>query len=187
MEPLDGRVVFSWRKSGVASTTETLIVRKEGSTYVRSRIDGIVIFDGPGESFTDTSVENGKEYHYALYVRGPYGRFSPAGRFKAIPKAGETEAMRNAAPQPTSSAQAPQGPTDFPRDLFRTTTGEDVARLQQFLIDQEHYPEALVTGYFGPLTRQALVRFQKFYAITPAAGYFGPITRSYAEFLLNYR
>ncbi|MBI2053474.1 MAG: peptidoglycan-binding protein [Candidatus Sungbacteria bacterium] len=56
--------------------------------------------------------------------------------------------------------------------------GDDVTALQRFLIEQKQYPEALVTGYFGTLTRAAVARFQQAQGIAPALGYFGPITRA---------
>jgi peptidoglycan hydrolase-like protein with peptidoglycan-binding domain len=37
---------------------------------------------------------------------------------------------------------------------------------------------ANVTGYFGGLTRAAVIKWQKAASITPATGYFGPKSRS---------
>lgn len=56
---------------------------------------------------------------------------------------------------------------------------QDVTCLQQFLKDQgqDIYPEGLVTGYFGSLTKSAVVRFQQKYNI-PGTGFVGPLTRS---------
>lgn len=47
------------------------------------------------------------------------------------------------------------------RSLKKGSTGDDVARLQQFLsFDPSLYPEAMVSGYYGPLTEAAIRRFQ---------------------------
>jgi len=47
------------------------------------------------------------------------------------------------------------------RSLQRGSTGKDVEELQTFLSQFEDvYPEALVTGYFGPLTEKAVQRWQ---------------------------
>lgn len=47
------------------------------------------------------------------------------------------------------------------RSLKVGSTGDDVARLQQFLAsDPSLYPEARVTGYYGSLTEAAIRRFQ---------------------------
>lgn len=58
--------------------------------------------------------------------------------------------------------------------------------LQQFLAGQGQtiYPEALVTGFFGSLTRSAVVRFQVKYGI-PATGFVGVLTRAKINALLN--
>ena len=40
-------------------------------------------------------------------------------------------------------------------------SGDDIKKIQELLAtDRSIYPEGLVTGYFGPLTREALKRFQ---------------------------
>lgn len=55
-------------------------------------------------------------------------------------------------------------------------TSSDVTSLQMFLVaDRSIYPEGLVTGYFGPLTKAAVVRFQERYGIDPV-GRVGPLT-----------
>ena len=69
-------------------------------------------------------------------------------------------------------------PKIFVRDLTIGMRGDDVMALQEFLIEQKRYPEALVTGYFGALTRAAVARFQTVQGIAPTAGYFGPLTRA---------
>ena len=73
------------------------------------------------------------------------------------------------------------------RDLTLGYTGGDVSILQQFLINAEAYPEALVTGYFGALTRKAVQRFQQEQNIVPALGYFGPITKKRMLNLIRLR
>lgn len=55
-------------------------------------------------------------------------------------------------------------------------TGSQVSSLQQFLAeDPTIYPQGLVTGYFGSLTREAVRQFQLRYGID-AVGRVGPIT-----------
>ena len=53
----------------------------------------------------------------------------------------------------------------------------DVTELQNRLTEEGFY-NGPVTGYFGRLTRAAVIRYQKAHNITPAVGYFGPITRA---------
>ena len=75
-------------------------------------------------------------------------------------------------------------------DLFVGSSGDRVALLQRFLSDQTDallpiYPEKIVSGYFGPLTKSAVVRFQLKNHIVPAVGYVGPKTRSVIGSLLG--
>jgi len=64
-------------------------------------------------------------------------------------------------------------------------TGEDVKLLQEILAtDPDVYPEGLVTGYFGPLTRNAVKKFQKIAGIEQV-GVVGPKTLSKINELLE--
>lgn len=74
------------------------------------------------------------------------------------------------------------------QDLHLGARGRQVECLQGFLVSQgkEIYPASLITGYFGVLTHQAVIRFQNKYAeeilhplgITQATGYVGFSTRA---------
>lgn len=47
-------------------------------------------------------------------------------------------------------------------------TDDDIAKVQELLAsDPSIYPQKIVTGYFGPLTRQALIRFQERHELKP--------------------
>jgi len=62
------------------------------------------------------------------------------------------------------------------RELQFGMTGNDVAELQTFLAaDSTIYPEGLITGYFGNLTRAAVMRYQARFGIAQV-GRVGPIT-----------
>ena len=53
----------------------------------------------------------------------------------------------------------------------------EVKALQQALAqDKTIYPEGKTTGYYGPATRNAVIRFQKKYDLEPV-GFVGPLTR----------
>ena len=173
--PLDGQVLFHWLKDkgGHNGEINTLIVKKEGTDIVRSRVDGVIIYDGPSTSFTDTNLENGKEYHYALYSYGSFGRFTAAARFKIIPKSNKNQISTLA----LSTKEETTPSLSFGRNLFYGRRGYDVVQLQKFLYQEGYYPEGSVTGYFGQLTRAAVIRFQKLNGISPAIGYVGTMTR----------
>ncbi len=73
-------------------------------------------------------------------------------------------------------------------DLRTGMNNEEITCLQEFLKNQgqEIYPEGLVTGYFGPLTRQAVIRFQEKYKeevlgpwdLEQGTGFVGETTRN---------
>ena len=62
---------------------------------------------------------------------------------------------------------------------FGLKNSDMVKCLQQFLKSQgqDIYPEGYVTGYFGSLTKAAVIRFQKKYGI-PSTGFVGILTRT---------
>src|SRR3989344_2025997 len=66
------------------------------------------------------------------------------------------------------------------RSLSRGISGNDVLRLQTFLArDPSIYPEAVLSGYFGPLTERAVQRWQVRYGVIssgPGYGIAGPRT-----------
>lgn len=86
------------------------------------------------------------------------------------------------------AVNSPAGKYSFVRDLKITMYGQDVIELQKFL--NTHGYVLAVTGpgsvgnetnYFGALTQNALIKFQRANGITPAIGYFGPITRAFVS------
>lgn len=71
------------------------------------------------------------------------------------------------------------------RRLWREMSGEDVELLQEILAtDPDVYPEALITGYFGPLTERAVKKFQKISGIEQV-GVVGPKTLARINELLE--
>jgi peptidoglycan hydrolase-like protein with peptidoglycan-binding domain len=72
----------------------------------------------------------------------------------------------------------------FKRDLKSGMSGNDVRILQEFLKTMPAiYPEGTVTGYFGALTRKAVIEFQKKFKLTTSSkdkeyGIFGKTTRA---------
>jgi len=79
---------------------------------------------------------------------------------------------------------APVTSTAGVRDLTVGSRGQDVVALQQRLILEGKGPaaralaDATATGYFGPVTRDALAEYQAAVGIAPAVGYYGPLTRA---------
>src|SRR3989344_1142517 len=68
---------------------------------------------------------------------------------------------------------------NFLRDLTVGSSGEDVKCLQNFL---KVTPSS---GYFGNLTKQALINWQSKNGVSPTSGYFGPLTRKRIAVILT--
>src|SRR3989338_7924317 len=123
-------------------------------------------------------------------VTGYFGGLTQAAvrRFQAkygLPQVGRGGEMTRAklvevfgsgqAPAPTP---APAGPSSsaLSRELQMGMSGDDVRALQEFLAkDSAIYPEGIVSGYYGSLTRAAVRRFQAKYGIAQV-GRVGPLT-----------
>ena len=69
----------------------------------------------------------------------------------------------------------------FDTNLYFGLRGDKVVALQNFLISKGHLAAGLNTGYFGSLTKAAVMAYQTAKSITPVAGYFGPLTRAAAN------
>lgn len=135
----------------------------------RSTVKGVLgtvilnnIVSGQGK---DKNAVAGVSYHYAV---------------RSVDPAGNESTNTNQVSEAGVSAAA------FTRNLKRGTQGDDVRLLQQILLGEGVYPEALLTGYFGKLTEAAVVRFQEKYAndilksvgLTKGTGFVGPSTRA---------
>ncbi len=95
---------------------------------------------------------------------------------------------------PTTGAKCPL-PTPAPTSTFINNlsmgmSNPDVKRLQQYL-NKRNFVVAVQgpgsagneTTYFGPATRNAVIRLQKAYGIVPTSGMFGPKTRALVQSL----
>ncbi len=65
----------------------------------------------------------------------------------------------------------------FSRNLSVGARGEDVKTLQIHLISKGFLAQGLSSGYFGQLTKGALVKYQASLGL-PSTGFFGPMTRA---------
>jgi len=73
----------------------------------------------------------------------------------------------------------------FNKDLDVGSKGIDVTNLQKFLFSKNFLKEEFITGYFGEMTKKALIEYQKKNNITPALGYFGAKTRGQINSIKN--
>ena len=94
------------------------------------------------------------------------------------------ESLKQARLEARETAKEIKGTLKLIRHLRYGMSGEDVTLLQEVLAtDVDVYPEGLVTGYFGPLTRNAVKRFQKIAGIEQV-GLVGPKTSASINQLL---
>ena len=81
-------------------------------------------------------------------------------------------------PSVAQTVTAPSGVTiTITKTLKLGSENSEVKALQKALAqDKTIYPEGKATGYYGPATRNAIIRFQKKYGLEPV-GFVGPLTR----------
>ncbi|MBI5133936.1 MAG: peptidoglycan-binding protein [Candidatus Taylorbacteria bacterium] len=113
------------------------------------------------------------------------------GSTSAGTASGETQGAASAAADVTGTASPRSGGPAFApgaadimllssADLAVGMTGGEVATLQGFLAELGFLDLTGIggpTGYYGPMTRDAVARYQSAIGV-PATGYFGPMTRS---------
>lgn len=85
---------------------------------------------------------------------------------------------------PVLAIQPTATPSTLSRELEYGMEGDDVVYLQTFLVSQGLF-NAGVNGTFGPVTRSAVISFQKKYNLSPAVGYVGPKTLAKIRQLAN--
>ena len=94
------------------------------------------------------------------------------------------ESLKQARLEARETTKEIKGTLKLIRHLREGMSGEDVTLLQEVLAtDIDVYPEGLVTGYFGPLTKNAVKRFQKIAGIEQV-GLVGPKTSASINQLL---
>jgi len=78
-----------------------------------------------------------------------------------------------------AAAPAAGGKCAFTRSLTMGTRGDDVMCLQKYLTGTGHYTySGGATGFFGSVTKAAVMAWQKANSVSPAVGYFGTLSRA---------
>lgn len=67
---------------------------------------------------------------------------------------------------------------NFTKNLTLGSQGDDVTELQKILIAEGYLNIPAPTGYFGALTKAAVIAYQKAHGISPQSGYVGALTRA---------
>jgi len=63
------------------------------------------------------------------------------------------------------------GVTENAKVLNMGARGEDVVKLQEFLVEEEVYPEAIISGYYGALTEKAVSRLHEKYKLMDSGNF----------------
>jgi peptidoglycan hydrolase-like protein with peptidoglycan-binding domain len=134
----------------------------------------------------DSGLQNGVTYYYTVRAVDPAGNESAN-----TVQTGAVAVGSSVKPKALPAGQATK--LEILRALTVGSEGSDVRALQELLLAEGVYPNGLITGFFGNLTREAVIRFQEKYAaeiLTPGGltrgnGVVGPATRKKANALLG--
>ncbi|MBI2591364.1 MAG: peptidoglycan-binding protein [Candidatus Brennerbacteria bacterium] len=161
---ITGEIVISW--TNPASDFHHVKIYRS----IQKAVIGQVVFnDVVVSERRDRGLTAGTTYYYTVRAVDPAGNEST--------NTNQVSAIASAVGAKISS---------FARNMKFGSRGNDVSLLQQTLIDQNVYPEKLVTGYFGSLTKAAVVRFQEKYSeeilkpldLAKGTGFIGSATRA---------
>lgn len=144
-----------------------------------------------GVEVTDMAVRNGITYYYTVRAVDPAGNESGNTNQIVVRAIGTSATLAQATSAALPAGQAVKG--ELLRNLRQGNSGDDIKTLQSLLLKEGVYPQGLITGYFGALTKQAVVRFQEKYVsqilapvgLTKGSGFVGPATRKKANELLK--
>lgn len=211
-----GSLKLSWTNP----TSDFSAVRIFRSTM--GGVQGELIANGvTGTSYTDMNLTNGTRYYYWVQSYDAAGNGTFAAEVSAVASASTSTGTTT---QTTSTTQTSTSTTTstpstgtgtgsgtgtgtgtnsplptiyvFNANLRMGMRGDAVRNLQTVLAtDAMVYPEGLVTGYFGPLTRAAVIRFQEKHAaeilipvgLTRGTGFVGASTRAKLNMMFGNR
>jgi peptidoglycan hydrolase-like protein with peptidoglycan-binding domain len=160
---LDHSIILTWNPNSTdKNLSKAKIVRSE-TKYPSTLEDGELIYDGSGRIFSDNNLTNNKTYYYSIFASEQVGVSVEPVRLSVTP-------IEDKKTYSVTRIGAGKVSILSTNDFGKGSRGVIVEYLQKLLAtDPEIYPEGLVTGYFGPLTEAALIRFQKANNI-PATG-----------------
>ncbi|MBI2639396.1 MAG: fibronectin type III domain-containing protein [Candidatus Sungbacteria bacterium] len=179
-----GKIKVSW-KNPSSDFDHAKIYRSEE----KSKLGIIVSSETAGEEFIDADVTDGVLYYYTVRAVDPAGN--------------ESSNTNQASIRAVGTSAKPKLKTVFPpgqaikaailRELVSGSSGDDVKTIQELLVREGVYPEGLITGFFGSLTKQAVIRFQEKYSedilkpggLFKGTGVVGPATRKKINELLG--
>jgi len=182
-QPGDSQILLSWQNPADSDFVGVRVLKKT-SSYPVSPTDGTLVYDGKKNSSVDTKLNNAQTYYYTIFAYDKVPNYSQGVSAQTIPKVGTISIAVNLPGTKKPISGIPNN-YKFTQPLYLGKKNTDVTYLQIFLKNQgtDIYLQGLVTGYFGPLTKGAVIKFQVKYGIisttsSPAAGLVGPKTRA---------
>ena len=181
----EGKVKISWQNP-VQDFAYARVYRNDAA----GELGKIVASQVKGNQYTDNTVADGIVYYYTVRAMDAAGNESNNKNqvtVKAVGTAGQVKVT--ATPMP--KGQVLKGA--LARNFSQGVKGDDVKTLQEFLLKEGVYPGGSVTGFYGKLTKDAVVRFQEKYAkeilapagLTKGNGFVGAGTRKKINELLG--
>lgn len=147
-----------------------------------------VALTGPGSVGNETTLFSSGTQAALAKFQAAQGISPAVGYFGALTRTA-IESLSGTTTTPSAPVATQQSSTTttsalYTRNLMLGMSGADVKTLQAFLMGAQTGPKAAllkksgVSGYFGQLTKDALIEFQLAKGIQPAQGNFGPATRA---------
>ncbi len=159
----------------------------KGDVEKKVAVGGIYTWTGqtPSPYSSSPYFNIGESYLvFAQKVSDPNAVINPPVRLMASIDCGNTKRLTFVTDEEKAILGEGKAPVDqttyvFTRNMGVGSSGQDVAALQTFLEDRGFLimRPGITKGYFGILTRNALIKYQQSKNIRPANGYFGPVTR----------
>jgi len=187
-----GDIKLTW-KNPTSDFSHTKIYRSATSTDLGK----IIVAEVLGEKFVDNvGLVDGTLYYYTVRSVDPAGNESNNTEQVSATAIGTSGQKTSEPSKEVTTIELTKEVSvmgTIARNLTVGSTGEDVKTLQQLFVNEGVYPEALVTGYFGSLTKAAASRFQEKYKdeiLTPVGlssgtGFVGPSTLKKVNELLG--
>lgn len=181
----EGKVKITWQNP-VSDFSYAKVYRSDQ----QDELGKIVAPQVKGNQYLDNSVADGVTYYYTVRSTDPAGNESN-NKDQVSVKAVGTSAQVSAPGKAISAVAVKKGA--LARNLSQGARGDDVKSLQELLIKEGLLPVGSTSGFFGKLTREAVIKFQEKYAsdvLKPAGlskgnGFIGPGTRKKMNELLG--
>ncbi len=169
--PYGGSVALRWS----AQKVSTCSISGDWSGAVAFTGEKVITNIGSDSTYTLSCLGEGGMVNTSVYVKVAPAA-SATGTASAVVSTPQltVTTLNPATGAPLASVASPVMLT---RNLQFGVHGDDVKNLQLFLVAQGHLSAGLATGYFGGLTKAAVIKFQKAKGL-PSTGYVGLLTRA---------